>query len=93
MAPPCYRKGILVVALSAFLMPSASIVGAEAQQRSLERDGMHSKNLLILRHLAPTGAVVPKVGQPQIGPATGINRQIQHQDNQITHSICSNCGP
>jgi hypothetical protein len=75
------------------LMSLAFIVEVTAQERSLDRDGLHSSKLLILRHLAPTGAVVPKLGEPQIGPTTEINAQVRRRDDQITRSICSNCGP
>lgn len=84
-------KTLLVVAAFLFL-PLVLATGATAQEKPLNRDGLHSSKLLILRHLAPTGAVVPKLGKPQIGPATGVNRRVQRQDNQTTNTICSNCG-
>jgi hypothetical protein len=89
----CYREGSRALVFGVLLIPLAFTVEVVAQERSLDSDGLHSDKLLIRRHLAPTGAVVPKLGQPQIGPATGLNRQIQRRDDQITRSICSNCGP
>ena len=84
-----YCTGFPVLAFASLLLPLAT--GVAAQEKSLQSDGMRSKKLLILHHLAPTGAVVPKLGEPQMGPATGVNRQMQQQDDRITHSICSNC--
>jgi predicted nucleic-acid-binding Zn-ribbon protein len=88
-----YHKGILAVAFGIMFLPSVFFFGAGAQERSLAHDDMHSRKLLILRHLARTGAVVPKLGEPQIGPPTGLHRMIRRRDDQITGSICSNCGP
>jgi hypothetical protein len=88
-----YRERSHALIFGVLLVPLVFIVEVAAQERSLDRDGLHSNKLLILRHLAPTGAVVPKLGEPQIGPATGLNRQVRRRDDQITRSICSNCGP
>jgi sec-independent protein translocase protein TatA len=87
-----YLERFVPTASLVLLLTLSSFVGSSAQERSLAHDGLHSKKLLILRHLAPTGAVVPKLGEPQIGPATGVNKRVQGQDHRITHSICSNCG-
>ncbi len=88
----CYQKGI-AIAFGIVFLPSVFLFEAAAQERSLAHDDMHSRKLLILRHLARTGAVVPKLGEPQIGPRTGLNRTIRRRDDQITGSICSNCEP
>jgi hypothetical protein len=89
----CYSERSRALVFGVLLIPMAFTVEVAAQERSLDRDGLHSSKLLILRHLAPTGAVVPKLGQPQTGPATELNAQVRRRDDQITRSICSNCGP
>ena len=89
--PNCHRRKPFVAEVASLLL-ALTTAGTAAQERSLARDGIHSSKLLILHHLAPTGAVVPKLGDPQLGPTTGINRRAQEQDDHVTHSICTNCG-
>ncbi len=76
----------LAVALALSTLPLAT-----AGERPLTRDGAHSKNLLIQPYLAPTGATVPKLGEPQTGPQTAQERRAQEQSDKVLKSICSNC--
>jgi hypothetical protein len=52
----CYREWSRALLFGVLLVPLVFIVEVAAQERSLDRDGLHSNKLLILRHLAPTGA-------------------------------------
>jgi hypothetical protein len=48
-------------------------------------------HLLNQDYLTPTGETVPRPGVPQSSGPTPEDRSMQHQDNQIDKSICSNC--
>ncbi len=83
-------KVISALALAAAVTLSG-LNDAAGQNQTLVHDGDHSSHLLDRPYLAPTGAVVPKPGEPQTGPETSQERKAQKQDNRITNSICSNC--
>ena len=78
------------IALAAALAIS-SFNGVASAAQMLRKDGYRSSHLLIRPYLAPTGATVPKPGEPQTGAATRRERKAQERSEKITHSICSNC--
>jgi hypothetical protein len=86
------HRDIIAASALAVALTFSSLSGAGAGEKLLAHDGANSKNLLIRPYLAPTGAVVPNPGQPQIGPLTAQEKKgAEEEANKIVNSICSNC--
>ncbi len=71
---------LVLLAGGAALAQTAPLLAEPKPGRLLDRD-----------YLTSTGEVVPRPGVPQASGPTPLDRNIQHRDNNIDKSICSNC--
>ncbi|ACK52258.1 conserved hypothetical protein [Methylocella silvestris BL2] len=70
---------------------AALVGGAALAQTAPELSQPKPGQLLDRDYLTSTGEVVPRPGVPQASGPTKLDRSIQHRDDKIDKSICSNC--